>query len=56
MNPVQKICICGAGTMGNGIAQVSAMSGFYTILYELNEVVLEKAKSTITKYDRPRIG
>jgi|SRR5687768_8387985 len=49
MNPVQKICICGAGTMGNGIAQVSALSGFYTILYELNEVVLEKAKSTITK-------
>jgi len=49
MNPVQRICICGAGTMGNGIAQVSALSGFYTILYELNEVVLEKAKSTIIK-------
>src|SRR5688500_14713459 len=49
MNPVQRICICGAGTMGNGIAQVSALSGFYTILYELNEVVLEKAKSKIIK-------
>lgn len=49
MNPVQKICICGAGTMGSGIVQVSALSGFYTILYELNENVLEKAKSAITK-------
>lgn len=49
MNPVQKICICGAGTMGSGIAQVSALSGFYTILYEMNGVVLEKARSTITK-------
>ena len=49
MNPIQTICICGAGTMGSGIAQVSALSGFYTILYELNEAVLEKAKTSIKK-------
>ena len=49
MNPVQKICICGAGTMGSGIAQVSALSGFYTVLYEMNEAALENAKSIITK-------
>ena len=24
----QTICVCGAGTMGSGIAQVSAQSGF----------------------------
>jgi len=41
------ICICGAGTMGSGIAQAAASSGFYTILYELNEAVLEKAKASI---------
>jgi 3-hydroxybutyryl-CoA dehydrogenase len=30
--------------MGSGIAQAAAQSGFHTILYELNESVLEKAK------------
>jgi 3-hydroxybutyryl-CoA dehydrogenase len=35
--------------MGSGIAQVAAQSGFYTILYELNEAVLEKAKTSIEK-------
>ena len=46
---VQTICICGAGTMGSGIAQVSAQAGFATILYELNPAVLEKAKAGIDK-------
>lgn len=46
---VQTICICGAGTMGSGIAQVSAQAGFSTILYELNPAVLEKAKINIDK-------
>lgn len=41
------ICICGAGTMGSGIAQVSAQSGFDTILFDLNENVLQKARTTI---------
>ena len=45
----QTICICGAGTMGSGIAQVSAQAGFSTILYELNLEVLEKAKTNIEK-------
>lgn len=39
------ICVCGAGTMGSGIAQLAASSGFYTILYELNEPVLANAKA-----------
>ena len=46
---VQTICICGAGTMGSGIAQVSAQAGLNTILYELNPGVLEKAKTAIHK-------
>jgi 3-hydroxybutyryl-CoA dehydrogenase len=41
------ICICGAGTMGSGIAQVAAQSGFNTILFDLNNKVLENAQSTI---------
>ena len=44
---VNTICVCGAGTMGSGIAQVAAQSGFYTILYELNDAVLGKAKKSI---------
>lgn len=43
----QKIVICGAGTMGSGIAQVSAQSGFYTVLYDIQDAVLEKAKESI---------
>ncbi len=45
---INTICICGAGTMGSGIAQVAAQSGFHTILYELNETVLEQAKTAIS--------
>lgn len=43
------ICVCGAGTMGSGIAQVAAQSGFDTILYDLNESVLESVKVSIQK-------
>lgn len=46
---INSICICGAGTMGNGIAQVSAQAGFYTILYDLNADMLNKAKAVIEK-------
>lgn len=46
---INSICICGAGTMGSGIAQVSAQAGFYTLLYDLNADMLEKAKQGIDK-------
>lgn len=46
---IQTICICGAGTMGSGIAQVSAQSGFYTILFDVNKTILENAKESIQK-------
>ncbi len=41
---IQSICVCGAGTMGNGIAQTAAQSGFHTILYDLDPVIIEKAR------------
>jgi len=41
------ICICGAGTMGSGIAQVSATAGFKTILYDVKDEIIQKAKSKI---------
>lgn len=39
-----RICICGAGTMGSGIAQVAATAGFETILYDVNEAIIGKAE------------
>lgn len=35
--------------MGSGIAQAAAQAGFFTLLYELNSAVLEKAKASIEK-------
>ena len=46
---VKSICICGAGTMGSGIAQVCAQSGFKTTLFDVNETVLGKAKEALQK-------
>jgi 3-hydroxybutyryl-CoA dehydrogenase len=44
---INTICVIGAGTMGSGIAQTAAQSGFYTILFDINESVLQKAKAAI---------
>lgn len=41
---VQTVCVCGAGTMGSGIAQVAAQHGFHTILYDVNEEMVRKAE------------
>ena len=49
MNPGSIICICGAGTMGSGIAQTVASFGFYTVLYELNDGILAQAETSIEK-------
>ena len=58
---IKTICICGAGTMGSGIAQVCAESGFNAILFDVNESVLEKAKTGIQKnlqyiFDKEKIS
>ena len=46
---INTICIIGAGTMGSGIAQTAAQNGFYTLLFDINAEVLEKAKTAIEK-------
>ena len=43
------IIVCGAGTMGRGIAETSARSGYDTILFDLEENVLQHAKIIIEK-------
>ncbi len=44
---VQTVAVIGAGIMGRGIAQVSAMGGFRTILNDVSADLLEKAKGRI---------
>jgi 3-hydroxybutyryl-CoA dehydrogenase len=46
---IKSVCVCGAGTMGSGIAQLAAASGFPVILFELNAEVLDKARSLIIR-------
>jgi 3-hydroxybutyryl-CoA dehydrogenase len=44
---VSTIGIVGAGTMGTGIAQVAAATGFRVILVDINEAVLSKAMGRV---------
>ena len=46
---LKTICICGAGTMGSGIAQTCAQKGFATILFDVNKDVIQMAKINIEK-------
>jgi 3-hydroxybutyryl-CoA dehydrogenase len=46
---VQTLCVCGAGTMGSGIAQSAAQHGIYTLLFDLNPQALQKAEEAIAK-------
>jgi len=48
-NMVKTICVCGAGTMGSGIAQVAAQSGFSTIQFDVSGEMLEKSRTNILK-------
>ncbi|GAA4306424.1 3-hydroxyacyl-CoA dehydrogenase family protein [Nibribacter koreensis] len=49
LEDIKTIAVIGAGTMGQGIAQLCAQSGFQTVLYDINGTVLEKAKTTTEK-------
>jgi len=46
---IRRIGVIGAGTMGNGIAQVFAQSGFEVHLVDAVAPALDRAKSTIEK-------
>jgi 3-hydroxybutyryl-CoA dehydrogenase len=49
MKVIKKVAIAGAGTMGAGIAQVTAQAGFDTLLYDINNDTLENAQKSITQ-------
>jgi 3-hydroxybutyryl-CoA dehydrogenase len=46
---IERVGIVGAGTMGNGIAQVFARSGYSVALCDLEQRFLERALGTIAK-------
>ena len=46
---INHIFVIGAGTMGNGIAQTAAVSGFSVTCMDAFPTALEKAKATIAK-------
>ena len=48
-SPIQRVAVVGAGTMGNGIAQVFAQSEFPTVLIDPFPEALERARTTIDK-------
>ena len=46
---IKKVCVIGAGIMGHGIAQLCATNGYDVNLVDMNEEILNKAKSAIEK-------
>ncbi len=46
---IKKVCVVGGGTMGNGIAQVFAISGFDVVLVDMKQEFLDRARATIEK-------
>ena len=44
---IEHIFVVGAGTMGNGIAQVAATSGYRVTCMDVMPAALEKAKAVI---------
>jgi len=61
MYQIKTICVCGAGTMGTGIAQLSAMKGISTIQFDISAEMLEKSRKGIeanlnTLVNKDRIG
>ncbi|MEJ2583408.1 MAG: 3-hydroxyacyl-CoA dehydrogenase NAD-binding domain-containing protein, partial [Acidobacteriota bacterium] len=46
---LKKIGVIGIGTMGNGIAQVVAQSGFDVVVMDVDEDVLERGLEAISR-------
>ena len=46
---IEKLGVIGAGTMGNGIAHVSVLSGFDTVLMDVKDEFVQRGFDTIQK-------
>ncbi|PWB70948.1 3-hydroxybutyryl-CoA dehydrogenase [candidate division GN15 bacterium] len=53
LQDIKKVTVIGSGTMGNGIAQVFAATGYDVTLVDIRQDFLDRAITTITKsFDR----
>ena len=48
LEDISKIAVIGAGTMGQGIAQICAMAGYEVVIYDLSEQALVTAEANIS--------
>ena len=46
---IEQIAVIGAGTMGNGIAQVCAVAGYHELLVDVSDAALERGVATLSK-------
>lgn len=46
---IKKVCVVGAGTMGNGIAQVSAQAGYETTMVDVKQEFIDRGMNAITR-------
>lgn len=44
---IKKICVVGAGTMGNGIVQVSAQAGYETLMVDVKQEFVDRGMEAI---------
>ena len=49
MDKISTVGVIGSGAMGNGIAQVSAQAGYQTLMFDISETQLDKARATVQK-------
>jgi 3-hydroxybutyryl-CoA dehydrogenase len=49
MKDIKRVSVLGGGLMGSGIAQVSAVAGFPTIVREVSDALAAKARQSIEK-------
>ena len=49
MNELKRVGVIGAGTMGHGIAQVSAQAGFDVVLYDVTKAAADAGRAKIEK-------
>jgi 3-hydroxybutyryl-CoA dehydrogenase len=46
---IRKVGVAGCGLMGSGIAQVSTMAGYQTVVREVSQPLLDKGLASIEK-------
>ncbi len=47
LSDIKKVAVCGSGSMGAGIIQVAAQSGFDVVVLEVNDAAIARGKSII---------